>query len=376
MALSRSALVKIDNLIDQYVGTASLALIGGTPPDKDLARKLNLGGEDAVLRAYVLGLELGSLQPYENVSLIDLNKRVDARIGRLPKATRAAVRAVKHRVGDYITDLGTRAKQDIRGLNHAIAAEDLMNVKREVANEIITGKGNLASRLRKITGEFDRNWDRVAKTETIRAVSLGQAESMAAEFGDPLVYKTWEPDVCKYCRKLYQGPDGHPRIFRLSELVANGDNYGRKANDYLATVGPTHPNSRCVLHRLPDGWGFDKDGDAVPGGEGGLRLQAHEDAFGKAVGYVPTTSEIKRRDRAVSSSWRDLKLMRPGELHAVKVEPKGPEKVKEPKDSTVSHMVRLKHQALQEIYERQQRLFNQGAKRKKIQKPLSALQYE
>lgn len=47
---------------------------------------------------------------------------------------------------------------------------------------------------------------------------------------------------CNHCRRLYVGPDGAPRIFRLAELEANGSNVGRKVGEWRPVVGPTHPH--------------------------------------------------------------------------------------------------------------------------------------
>ena len=64
--------------------------------------------------------------------------------------------------------------------------------------------------------------------------------------------------LCDYCRKFYLEPDGvTPKVYKMSELVANGSNYGRKAAEWTPTLGATHPNERCELVELPDGWGFE-----------------------------------------------------------------------------------------------------------------------
>jgi hypothetical protein len=47
---------------------------------------------------------------------------------------------------------------------------------------------------------------------------------------------------CKHCKRLHIGPDGQPRIFKLSDLEANGTNVGRKASEWKAVVGTVHPH--------------------------------------------------------------------------------------------------------------------------------------
>jgi len=66
---------------------------------------------------------------------------------------------------------------------------------------------------------------------------------------------------CPHCRRLYLKPDGTPKVFSMKQLLSNGTNYGRKTADWKPVVGATHPNCRCHNNMLPDGFGFDKNGD-------------------------------------------------------------------------------------------------------------------
>lgn len=80
---------------------------------------------------------------------------------------------------------------------------------------------------------------------------------------------------CEHCKRLYLGPDGAPRIFKLSTLEANGlNNFGRKVKDWKPVVGATHPHCLCQLIRIPEGWGFNELGQLVPNGDLGV---FHED---------------------------------------------------------------------------------------------------
>lgn len=48
---------------------------------------------------------------------------------------------------------------------------------------------------------------------------------------------------CKHCIQLYttEGIGSKPREFKLSSLIANGNNIGVKVKDWKATLGPVHP---------------------------------------------------------------------------------------------------------------------------------------
>jgi hypothetical protein len=85
------------------------------------------------------------------------------------------------------------------------------------------------------------------------------------------VFKRPRPDACKFCKLLYIRPDGvTPRVFKLSDLLANGTNVGRRAGrptrsgrsrtEWKATIGAVHPFCQCELHVLPDGMGFNAKG--------------------------------------------------------------------------------------------------------------------
>lgn len=87
---------------------------------------------------------------------------------------------------------------------------------------------------------------------------------------------------CSWCKRLHIGPDGNPRIFKLSTLIAHGDNTGRSKPEWEAVVGITHPYCQCELFYIASGWGFDEDGELVPGGMGGIRYSSEEELI-KAI---------------------------------------------------------------------------------------------
>ena len=68
-------------------------------------------------------------------------------------------------------------------------------------------------------------------------------------FDDPYVYKVPIEDerLCKACRSAYLNEDGSPKIYKLSELEANGSNIGLKPNEWKPTLGQLHLHCRCIL---------------------------------------------------------------------------------------------------------------------------------
>lgn len=71
---------------------------------------------------------------------------------------------------------------------------------------------------------------------------------------DPLVWKQVVKDdrLSPECRRLHAHEDWSPKLYRLSQLVANGTNVGRAKSQWKAVIGGTHPNCRCTLRPATD----------------------------------------------------------------------------------------------------------------------------
>ena len=112
------------------------------------------------------------------------------------------------------------------------------------------------------TGEWDRDWKRIVVTEMQNIYNQGRASMIADKFGsDSLVYKEVFPLACRHCIRLYTtaGIGSEPRLFKLSDLIANGNNIGKNVDDWLPIVGATHPHCRCDIRNIHKGQIWDKD---------------------------------------------------------------------------------------------------------------------
>ncbi len=126
--------------------------------------------------------------------------------------------------------------------------------------------------LREKTGDWERDWHRVAHTEMWDAKLQGEAESIAkgdSPFSskgiETKVYKRPAPNACKKCIQLYLESDKvTPIVFTLEQLRANGTNIGKKQADWVPTLGVLHPNCQCPLSIMPDGTKFNEQGELVP----------------------------------------------------------------------------------------------------------------
>jgi hypothetical protein len=86
------------------------------------------------------------------------------------------------------------------------------------------------SELHHTLNEKDRDLDRVAYYEITDAVKQGMAHKLLQDGNvDKLVYKMPLSSACAQCKHLYLQKDGKtPKLFKLSKLILNGTNIGRK----------------------------------------------------------------------------------------------------------------------------------------------------
>jgi len=73
---------------------------------------------------------------------------------------------------------------------------------------------------------------------------------------DWAIYANWYTQLRTLMIELFP-------FFKLSELQANGTNYGKKASEYLPTITPLHVNCRCALVEIPPGWSFNEEGQMI-----------------------------------------------------------------------------------------------------------------
>ena len=172
---------------------------------------------------------------------------------------------ISTQTGKLMIDADTKLENELKGIVRDVTAQKI--ARRETNKQ-------LKSELGWATKDWARDWDRIAITESHAAHQKGVADHYSDRYGpDVRVAKVPTPDACEHCKRLHLGPDDQPRIFKLSSLEANGTNYGRKANAWQAVVGPVHPHCQCQLVRIPPNWGFDEEGQLVPGGGLGVSYE-------------------------------------------------------------------------------------------------------
>jgi hypothetical protein len=137
-------------------------------------------------------------------------------------------------------------------------------VKDEIERGVLERKslGSIVSELGHRTENWAHDWGRIVDTEMNNIFQQGRAEVFEKEDGpDVLVYKQVYPGACRHCISKYltNGIGSKPKVFKLSDLIANGTNIGRKVINWLATITGLHPFCRCHLNKVPKGYVWDEE---------------------------------------------------------------------------------------------------------------------
>jgi hypothetical protein len=152
-------------------------------------------------------------------------------------------------------DMMTRVENLIRENNDTYKMDALQNLNRpDALDELMkeSSLGKLRQKLRDASGDGSRDWIRVTVTEMSNAIGIASVDRIVsdnrdADLDEVYVFRIIVKDAktCKWCRRFYSDEDGSPKLYRLSSLLSNGSNYGKKTDEWQAVIGATHPNERC-----------------------------------------------------------------------------------------------------------------------------------
>ncbi len=297
--LTPAQLETLKRIVQDYHLAFALGVYGpDSIPPAETARLISMGivpedlalvftprpGEEAPLAmrltdlAYQYGQQLGDARQRDAVTKMGADEfleHLEATRAELSPVDRQAMAWARYNAGQHVRGMGDRISLQLGTVVLDADAEQrrkyLGVIQRELEESIdkrATWR-ELASEIGHATEDWSRDMQRVAATETQFAMQEAQAREIAKHADDPddvRVAKIPAPDACPDCVRLHltAGPGSPPRIFKLSELQANGTNVGRKRAAWKAVVGPVHPWCGCELVEVPGGWGFDEDGNMVP----------------------------------------------------------------------------------------------------------------
>jgi hypothetical protein len=108
---------------------------------------------------------------------------------------------------------------------------------------------------------WKHDWGRIVETEGNNVFQNGKALKMLEEDSEVMVVKVVYPLACRHCIKAYltNGIGSKPRVFKLVDLIKNGDNIDRKVADWKPVVGSIHPWCRCDLKKIPKGYEWNEE---------------------------------------------------------------------------------------------------------------------
>lgn len=179
-----------------------------------------------------------------------------------------ALKQVKNRAYTDIKGLGNRIASGTSNVIIRANTKQQNNIRKIIKDKAVDAvkyrksASQLASELGDATGDWHRDWLRIATYLSTEAYNQGRAQSIFKNHGgDAEVYVDVLDGACEKCRELYltdpDDPDSEPKIFKLSDIISNGNNIGRKSKELLPVVPPAHPYCRCDLKYKKPGYDWD-----------------------------------------------------------------------------------------------------------------------
>lgn len=181
-----------------------------------------------------------------------------------------SLQTVKNRAYTDITNLGNRMRNSLsnsvlrNNQQQSLLVQQVIQQKTINSVQLRSGARGLASDLSDVSEDWEVDWLRIAYYLTHEAYNSGRAQSVLKQYGsDAEVYFDVFPGACDSCKRLFltdpEDPDSLPIVFKLKDIIANGNNIGRKAAELLPTISPIHPYCRCIINHKPAGFEWDSD---------------------------------------------------------------------------------------------------------------------
>ena len=282
MVISKETLQKIKDVIDNHYNKLTISVLGKSVFTSKELRQLKSEGIDTNNPESFLELVynynfINDQKDAGRPTSASDTRLQQAQVGVKPvgEAHDAAVEHLNEMAKVSLDKLKTDSASQIEGLirdaNNGYRMNALQNLDRsEDLDRLVkeSSLGKIKQKLRDYTKNGNRNWERIASTEVSNAIGLGSTDRIVSmnkdkKPDDIYVYRIVVDDaaLCKWCRSFYQDDDGSPKVYKLSSLLNNGSNYGKKTSEWRPVIAATHPNERCgQVIELKPGW------EVQPGG--------------------------------------------------------------------------------------------------------------
>lgn len=225
-------------------------------------------------RAFHFGILADALGKAEakQLSFEDFKKHLSSgKLHPLTKAEQVSLDHVKVRMYGDVKGLGNKVSRDFRNIIIEASKktrgeyESIINQTAYDAVKLQKTASQLASDLGHKTKDWARDFDRISDYVLHEAYDTGKSVSMVNKSKEEerivWCYKEVYPGACTHCVRLYLtgGVGSKPKIFKISTLISNGTNIGRKPLQWKAVLGSVHPYCRCELFELPENHMWDEE---------------------------------------------------------------------------------------------------------------------
>lgn len=254
MLLDKSLLEKIKTILEKKYTTLLLSFNGKSYFSNKELEELKSKGID-IERASTL--ELIYKYNYLNSELDDSRPKTlkDAKLqientnltlkNRQKTHIEAAKLGIEGLLEQAKSNLVAEVSNSFSRINNQINAEESFDLIENAKNKSLSQFRQL---LKQASDKSNRSWQTMAITEVSNLVGHASLDritetSEGQDANEIYVYRLIaDSQACPWCKKFY-GIET-PKLYRLSTLIANGSNYGKKKSDWKAVVGATHPNTR------------------------------------------------------------------------------------------------------------------------------------
>lgn len=224
---------------------------------------------DSIYQSFHLGMLAQALKDTSAIKKLTYNQVKEyIKQGQyipITQREQATLTAIKNQTLSDIKRKGSDIFQDINGILNNKSQEQYLKDEIEEGIRKKNTIRHIANEIHRKTGDWSRDFDRIVEFQANSAYQEGRAIMAEKDGGkDVEVYKRVFASACKHCISLYLtgGFGSEPKIFKLSELKANGTNIGRKTAEWKPVIGSTHPFCRCLLMIKPQGYKWNSETQA------------------------------------------------------------------------------------------------------------------
>lgn len=289
--LTHAQIAELIRIVKQHADHFLVSMLGyKVVDDKDLKELINAGiipptTDPKIFQyAYILGKLKAILtaKQYKALSFKDMKEVVrekwaiaqptsELEESRIRAAERRAARGLQNIRRNIVDGLYKKIEEEQSKTITEAEVKDI--VKDQVVTALKTRASitSLASAIPRELKSYSRDWLMVASTEMHSARQHGTADAIIRGTGaysgfsedadDRRVFVQPTRGACDECKDAYLDERGIPKIFKLSELMANGTNIGVPKKQRKPVVPPHHPWCLCEMNYIPPGHEFNDDGE-------------------------------------------------------------------------------------------------------------------